>query len=153
MNLKITILIGTMTGTAQLVAEEIESHLSEKGVDISTKLMDGLDYSVFENGGHFIICTSTYGQGDVPDNAQMLFDSLKTKKPKLSNVNYGVFGLGDSTYSETFGFGGKNFDLILSELGAKRLGSYHVHDASSNTLPEDEALPWIDGWIDLALNQ
>ncbi len=141
--------MGTMTGTAQLVAEEIEAHLSEKAIDVSTKLMDDLDHSIFAAGGYFIICTSTYGQGDVPDNAQMLLESLKTTKPDLSNVTYGLFGLGDSTYTETFGFGGKNFDLILSQLGAVRVGDYKLHDANSNSLPEDEALIWIEEWIGL----
>jgi len=37
-------------------------------------------------------------------------------------VRYGVFGLGDRTYAETFNFGGKRFDELLAELGARRIG-------------------------------
>ena len=35
-----------------------------------------LDHRVFEQPGIFLICTSTYGQGDVPDNAKALYADL-----------------------------------------------------------------------------
>jgi MioC protein len=47
----------------------------------------------------FLIVTSTYGQGDVPDNAKSFYEDLKAKRPDLSRVRYGVFGLGDRTYA------------------------------------------------------
>jgi MioC protein len=58
-----------------------------------------------------------------------------------------VFGLGDRTYAETFNFGGKRFDDILTELGAKRIGERHMHDASSGILPEETALEWCQQWL------
>jgi sulfite reductase alpha subunit-like flavoprotein len=109
--------------------------------------MDGLDSSVFSREGVFLICTSTYGQGDVPDNARALYEDLKAKRPDLSRVRYGVFGLGDRTYAETFNFGGKRFDELLAELGARRIGERHMHDASSGVLPEETALEWCQDWL------
>ena len=143
---KITILIGTMTGTAQLCAQEMELALDDGETRIEALLMDGLDSSVFEREGAFLICTSTYGQGDVPDNARALYEDLQRKRPDLSKVRYGVFGLGDRTYAETFNFGGKRFDDILSELGAKRVGERYKHDASSGVLPEEMAVEWCQEW-------
>ncbi len=84
--------------------------------------MDGLDASVFDGGGPFLICTSTYGNGDVPDNAQALFNSLETEKPNLGNVTYGVIALGDTTYKDTYCQGGIRFDKLLTELGAQPRG-------------------------------
>ena len=55
----------------------------------------------------------------MPDNAKKLYDALCSEKPDLTGVRYGVFGLGDRTYAETFNFGGKRFDDILSQLGAE----------------------------------
>jgi MioC protein len=46
--------------------------------------MDNLDASVFQGGGLFLICTSTYGQGDVPDNARQPYQSLQDARPDLS---------------------------------------------------------------------
>jgi len=143
---KINILIGTMTGTAQLCAQEMELALDDGETKIEAVLMDGLDSSVFQREGVFLICTSTYGQGDVPDNARALYEDLQKKRPDLSRVRYGVFGLGDRTYAETFNFGGKRFDELLTELGAKRVGERYKHDASSGVLPEEMAVEWCQEW-------
>jgi MioC protein len=145
----VKILVGTMTGTAELVADEIEEVLAGKDVDVEIELMDDLDASVFEGGGTFIICTSTYGQGDVPDNAHSFLESLKSSRPDLNDVRYGIFALGDMTYSQTFCFGGKHFDEILQELGAKRVGDVRQHNAAEGTLPEDEAADWAEAWYDM----
>src|SRR5438309_2597397 len=144
--MKISILVGTMTGTAQLCAQEMELALDDGEHRVETLLMDQLDSSVFLRDGVFLICTSTYGQGDVPDNAKALYDDLRARRPNLSGVRYGVFGLGDRTYAETFNFGGKRFDEILAELRATRIGERHQHDASSGLLPDETPLepcrPW-----------
>ncbi len=147
--MKISILVGTMTGTAQLCAQEMELALDDGDNRVETLMMDQLDSSVFLRDGVFLICTSTYGQGDVPDNAKALYDDLRARRPNLSGVRYGVFGLGDRTYAETFNFGGKRFDDILTELGATRIGERHKHDASSGVLPEETALEWCQQWLGL----
>src|SRR6188472_4154074 len=145
--MRIHILIGTMTGTAQLCAQEMKLALGDDETQIEAILMDGLDASVFERDGAFLICTSTYGQGDVPDNARALYEDLKARRPDLSHVLYGVFGLGDRTYAETFNFGGKRFDELLGELGAQRIGERIQHDASSGVLPEEKAEELAAEWL------
>jgi MioC protein len=144
---KITILSGTMTGTAQLCAQEMELALGDDQTRVEALLMDNLDASVFDREGVFLICTSTYGQGDVPDNARALYEDLQRKRPDLSKLRYGVFGLGDRTYAETFNYGGKRFDDILTELGASRVGERYKHDASSGVLPEETAVEWCQDWV------
>jgi len=147
--LEFTILVGTQTGIAQLVAQEIELRLDGEGMRIKTLLMDELDPGVFDGGGLFLICTSTYGQGDVPDNARQLYEGLQALRPDLSNVRYGVIGLGDKgTHGNTFCFAAKKFDRVLGELGARRIGEPLFNDSCTG-LPEDEAVEWIEGWIPL----
>ena len=148
MAVDITILVGTMTGTAEMVAQEVQQALETAGHQATIQVMDGLDASVFQSGGTFLICTSTYGNGDVPDNAQALFSSLETEKPDLSNITYGVIALGDTTYKDTFCQGGIRFDKMLTELGAKRAGEMLMHDASSGTLPEEVAAQWVVPWVE-----
>ena len=148
--MELTLLVGTMTGTAQLVAQELELAWDDGTLKVQTLLMDQLDSSVFQRPGVFLLVTSTYGQGDVPDNAKALYEDLKAKRPDLSRVCYGVFGLGDRTYAETFNFGGKRFDDLLGELGAQRIGERVQHDASSGVLPEEMAEEWGAGWLALA---
>ena len=148
MGLKITILVGTMTGTADLVAEEVHDRLEAEGNDVEIVPMDGLEAGVFARPGVFLICTATYGQGDVPDNAQGFFAALERDKPDLAAVRFGVIALGDRTYTATFCFGGKRFDALLQALGAHRIGEVLLHDASAGTVPEEVAVEWAEEWIE-----
>ena len=151
MALSLTILVGTMTGTADLVAQEVQTALEAYSHVVSIRMMDDLDASIFSGGSMFLICTSTYGQGDVPDNAQALYASLERERPDLSAVTYGVIALGDLTYKHTFCEGGIRFDALLTELGARRVGEILKHDASSGTLPEEVAAQWIVPWAESAV--
>jgi MioC protein len=145
---RLTILVGTMTGTAQLVADEVADAVKARGIAAEVVPMDGLDAAVFARGDAFLVCTSTYGQGDVPDNAQALFADLERARPDLARLRYGVIGLGDRTYAQTFCFGPKRFDALLQSLGARRIGEPMLHDASAGTIPEEVALDWIGPWLD-----
>ncbi len=149
MTVNLTILVGTMTGTAEMVAQEVQTALEAAGHVAGIRMMDDLDAGVFAGGGVFLICTSTYGQGDVPDNAQEFIASLERERPDLSAVTYGVIALGDLTYRDTFCEGGLRFDALLTELGARRVGEVLKHDASSGTLPEEVAAQWIVPWADM----
>ena len=135
MGLDITILVGTMTGTAEMVAQEVQTALEAAGHQATIRVMDGLDAGVFQGGGTFLICTSTYGQGDVPDNAQALYSSLEAEKPNLTGVTYGVIALGDRTYKDTYCHGGIRFDKLLTEIGDRRAGEILTHDATRARCP------------------
>ena len=143
----LTILVGTMTGTAELVADEVKDALGAAGVPVEVLAMDKLTAAAFGRPGRFLICTSTYGQGDVPDNARDFFAALESGRPDLARIEYGVIALGDRTYAQTFCFGGKRFDQLLTALGARRLGEMLLHDASAGTVPEEVAVDWVRRWI------
>lgn len=147
MSNRIAILVGTMTGTAEIVAEDIRDMCEAEGWEAELLLMDDLDCSVFGMDATFLICTSTYGQGDVPDNATKLFEKLSKERPDLSAVRYGVIALGDRAYTDTFTYGGIRFDTLLGELNAKRIGSMCQHDASSDEVPEEKGVAWARAWL------
>jgi MioC protein len=150
--LEINILIGTMTGNAQMVAQEIELSYGDDDTKINLFPMDKLDSSVFDNSGHFLICTSTYGQGDVPDNARDFFDALSIDAPDLSKVRYGILGLGDRTYQDTFNAAGKKFETLFTQLGAQLIGERGTLDAADGELPEDQGVEWMASWLEVARN-
>lgn len=145
--MKLKILVGTMTSTADYVAQAIQMDCADLVDDIDVQLMDGLDISVFDEDALFLICSSTYGSGDVPDNARALYDSLDAQPKFLGHVKYGVIALGDRTYVQTFANGGRRFDERLQGLGARRIGEVWVHDASEGTLPEELATAWAREWL------
>ena len=153
--MKLKILVGTMTSTADYVAQAIQMDCADLVDDIEVHLMDTLDISVFNEANArdaiYLICSSTYGQGDVPDNARALYESMDASPQFLGHVRYGVIALGDRTYLQTFCFGGKKFDERLQDLGAQRIGDVWCHDASSGTMPESEGTEWCRQWLTLAL--
>ena len=153
--MKLKILVGTMTSTADYVAQAIQMDCADLLSGIEIALMDDLDISVFSadkaKDAIYLICTSTYGQGDVPDNARALYESMSATPDFLGHVKYGVIALGDRTYLQTFCFGGKKFDERLADLGAQRIGDVWCHDASTGTRPEEEGTVWCRQWLTAAM--
>jgi MioC protein len=138
--LNIGIFVATMTGLADVCGEEIEAALMTGGLTSDRLLMDNLDAGAFTPYDLLIIVSSTYGHGEIPDNGQLLFESLSDAE--LSGKRFTVFGLGDRTYSDTFCAAGESWDRLLAASGAERLVEMMLHDASSGTLAEDVAGEW-----------
>ena len=140
-----TIFVGTMTGLADMCGEEIELALQDAGFECDRMLMDGLTVSSFEDCGLIVIVTSTYGQGEIPDNGMELFASVEAGAD-LKGCRYVIFALGDRTYADTYCAAGDRFDKALTACGATRVVEVQRHDASSGTLAEDVAGEWAAGW-------
>ncbi len=149
---KLLILVGTVTSTAEYVAQAIELDSSDLIERIEVRMMDGLDPSVFDEDALYVICSSTYGTGDVPDNAQAFYASLDGQPRFLGHVRYGLIALGDSLqYPQTFANGGRRFDERLRDLGAVRIGEPLILDASSDDNPETVGAAWCREWLAQAL--
>lgn len=144
--MQITILVGTVNGNAQNVAEALQFCADDIGATIDVLPMDDLDITVFDTPGTFIICTSTTGAGDVPGNAVGLLNSLDAQAKYLGHVRYGLVALGDSSYGDSFLGGGKQFDAKLQDLGARKVGEICVLDAMETMTLEDDAVAWLQSW-------
>jgi sulfite reductase alpha subunit-like flavoprotein len=71
------------------------------------------------NISHLFIITSTYGNGEPPDNADKFWKLLKKRtlnKLLFKNVKFSVLALGNSNYDQFCNFG-KNINKRLQELG------------------------------------
>ncbi|MEO5658807.1 MAG: flavodoxin domain-containing protein [Polaromonas sp.] len=153
--MKLKILVGTMSSTATTVAKAIQIGCADLLKEIQVTQMDGLDSRVFDadkvKDVLFLICTSTYGAGDLPDNAQALYQSLDAQPQFLGHLQYGVMALGDSSaHPQTFCFGGKKFDERLQDFGAQRIGEICCLDTSSGMAPETAGAEWCRQWLQKA---
>ncbi|MBB5148127.1 MULTISPECIES: assimilatory sulfite reductase (NADPH) flavoprotein subunit [Ureibacillus] len=117
----VTILYASQTGNAQKLAEKFGDQLQQIGLEVSVSSMSDYKTNALKKAQYLLIVASTHGEGEPPDNAIAFHSFLHGKRaPKLDHVQYAVLALGDSSY-EYFCQTGKDFDIQLEKLGAKRL--------------------------------
>jgi sulfite reductase (NADPH) flavoprotein alpha-component len=137
------ILFGTQTGNAESVAEDAAALAKTKGFTPRLAEMDDVSMEQLATMKNLIVVVSTYGEGEMPDNAHIFWDALSASTaPRLENLTYGVLALGDTSYDE-FCQAGKLVDTRLEQLGAKRLGARVDCDVDF----EDAAEAWIAATI------
>lgn len=115
------ILYGTQTGNSESLANDAANAAKKHGLQPVVKSMDEVEIGQLPQMQYLLIITSTYGEGAMPDNAEMLWEAANSDTaPRLNNVNYSVLALGDTSY-DLFCQAGIDWDNKLADLGAKRL--------------------------------
>lgn len=143
----ILIFTATMSGTAEMVADEVSSALVKAGYATRVFRMEKVTRAMLEQRSLFLVCSSSYGTGEVPENGKAFLELLETGRPDLSHAKYGVIALGDKTYSASFCGGGAKLDEALRNCGAEPLVQRLEVDARSGTYPEEAALNWLQGFV------
>ena len=120
MSVPIPILFGTETGNSEYCADMLARAL--KKVDIPAIVIDMYDFTPQKllQESTVLIVTSTYGNGDPPDNAVDLLAYLQEGTVDLSHLRFAVCGLGDRSFRH-FAQCGKDFDRMLEDLGGTRI--------------------------------
>ena len=117
----IDIFYGTQTGTSENLAEDIFINLSNNNISASNTCLSELNLDKLKTIKKAIFVISTYGEGEMPDNAQLFWSDLSSiTAPSMENVEYAVLALGDTSYEE-FCAAGKHLDLRMEQLGGKRI--------------------------------
>ena len=116
----IDILYGTQTGNSEEIANEAASLAQGRGFNPRVAGLDSIEVNQLASMDRAIFVISTYGEGEMPDNAQLFWDAISASTaPRLETLEYGVIALGDTSY-EHFCEAGKLVDTRLEQLGAKR---------------------------------
>lgn len=117
----VTIAWGSQTGNSESLAKKFSKIAAKSGVEPLVIDLAKLDHSSLIELENLIIITSTYGEGEAPDNAQAFYNFLHSDEaPKLEKLKYSVLSVGDSAYPD-FCQCGIDFDLRLQALGATPL--------------------------------
>ncbi len=115
------ILYGSQTGTAEGLAYETAERAQAKGFEAEVLELDSCEAEQLLSAKRVLVITSTYGDGEMPDNAQSFWSTITAETaPKLSGISYSVCALGDTNY-ETFCTAGREIDERLGALGASKL--------------------------------
>lgn len=117
----VTILWGSQTGNSEALGKKLGKSLAAKGHLPTLRDMAEVSPEQLRSLENLLIITSTYGDGEPPDNAAALHAALAAPDaPPLVSVNFAVLALGDSSYPD-FCKCGHDFHSRLTALGAKPL--------------------------------
>jgi len=112
---------GSQTGTAQGLARKLAKEAEKRGFTPTVKELNAVAPADLAKEARCVVITSTWGDGDPPDNAVNFWAQLSADTaPRLESLSFAVLGLGDKNYTDFCG-ASKKFDERLEKLGARRL--------------------------------
>ena len=135
------IIIGSMLGASEYVAEACQETLESLNHEVTLHFTPNLD-EIPTQDQVWLICTSTHGAGDYPDNIQPFVDQVKDREIDLSTTHLLTIGLGDTNY-DTFCHAAKNLNKLLISKGCKEITVPLLHDVQEDIDPEERSAQWI----------
>ena len=136
------IIVGSVLGASEYVAEALEEKLNEHELTAQVHLSP--DLIDITPKATWIICTSTHGAGDLPDNIHKFAKQIE--EADLTGTSFMVVGLGDSSY-DTFCYGALQIEQKLKMSGARMIAPALNIDVLNQPIPEHAAVQWLGTWL------
>lgn len=135
------LIVGSMLGGSEYVAEACEETLTCLGHQVELHFQPDIAQIPSKNQT-WLLCTSTHGAGDYPDNIQKFVTDLENTDQDLSSINLLTIAIGDSNY-DTFCHAGINLNNLLISRGCKQKLPLITFDMSQDIDPEALAQTWL----------
>lgn len=142
---RVAVLFGTESGNAGDVAEELALALEDAGFEAATLDMEEAGAGIFAEELAVVICTSTFGEGELPFGAEELYEAVSGERPELGALRFAVCALGDSAYPD-FCEAGRTWSQLLRGLGAVEVVERYEIDEG----PSEEDLAGAREWVERA---
>ena len=146
LNTTINVIYATQTGNSLLAAELVEEELTS--FQFKVNLQSISEFNFVDNATESsinIFIVSTTGYGEIPTSMRTFWKLILNKSLEddfLENMNYTIFGLGDSSY-EKFNLTSKMLDKRLEQLGAMKFFPIGLGDDQHDFGWEGEFDPWL----------
>jgi NADPH-ferrihemoprotein reductase len=132
------ILFGSQTGSAETFAKTLVQE--GKTIGFRSEAVDLLDYEPedLQDESCVVFVVATYGEGEPTDSARDFYEWFNEQNKEtcdLSNVNYSIFGLGDTQYKH-FNECSKDTERLMTLCGGNQLYVTGQGDADKD-LEED----------------
>ncbi len=142
------IVVGTVKGHALLAAEGAAAILKKLGHNAEITSQTTPEDLTRDKREVILVCCSTTGNGQIPENIYSLFLALDNRQVDLRDRIYGFIALGDSYFPpKQYALGGITLENAFYSAGAKRIGSIGLLDAQTvNNYALASAL-WVKDWV------
>ncbi|MBT7938179.1 MAG: hypothetical protein HN696_03340, partial [Euryarchaeota archaeon] len=120
-NRDLMILFGSQSGNCEELAATTAKIAEQVSLNATVVDMAEADLATIASQKRVMIICSTWGEGEMPDNAQALWDAaIGAGAPSFPGVNFNVCALGDTSYDQ-YCESGKNWDEQFEAMGATRV--------------------------------
>merc|ERR1719384_2735461 len=149
---KVTVLYGSDTGNAEMVAKNFQFELKRRGLRAKVLAMNDVPVAELSESSQILAIVATAGQGDMPKSALKFWEEmetfLETAPPDfLAETQFAVFGMGDSSYV-FFNEAAKKVDDAFERLGATRIMQLGLGDDQHPSRYDTELEEWTPDFYD-----
>jgi len=116
---KMTLAFGTETNNSKKLATQFAAKAKQKGVAVKLTSLEQYKPADIAKEENFFVVMSTQGEGEPPKAAKKFYDYIFNGVGDVSNLNYSVLALGDTSYP-MYCKAGEDVDVRLDSIGAKR---------------------------------
>ncbi len=138
----ILLLFGTQTGNAEAVAYSMAEALEAEGFTVHLLDMADAYPELLADYHQLLVCISTWGEGELPDNAIDFYEAIEMIEPDLSHLIFGIVALGDHYYDPHFCAAGKLMRQRLSQFSAAEVYAMLEIDTGSSAEDLEAVRAW-----------
>jgi len=149
---RVTVLYGSDTGNAELVAKSFQMEMKGRGMKAKVMAFDDISVEDLADQTKILAVVATAGQGDMPGSAKKFWPDMEAfletaPADFMKDTQFAVFGMGDSSYV-FFNESAKQIDGAFEKLGGQRLMPTGMADDQHPARYDTELEEWTPDFYD-----